>query len=106
MTVVDVLRRARALVARGWTQQCFARTANGWPADPRSSLAQEWCMFGALEAAGADQYFDYSSLKIIGDIDWNDAPGRRQAVADWNDVPGRTQAEVLAAFDAAIEAAS
>jgi hypothetical protein len=92
MTPSQILKKARAKVARGWCQGAMygdngAVCALGavWQAegpDLRDDLARE-----AISAAAQalDPYFTH--------------------LADWNDAPHRTKAEVLAAFDLAIELA-
>lgn len=89
-TIADKLREARALVERGWTQGSF------------HAVDGKCCAYGAL--------MDVSPLRDIDPL--QDALGAAIGVRgayklwDWNDAPERTQAEVLAAFDRAIELAS
>lgn len=93
-----VLEVARDLVAKGWVQGTFRE----FKAD--GSVC--YCAIGAMDEAktltelhpwGITAKF----AAVIG-VDlvaqWNDA-----LVAQWNDAPVRTQAEVVAAFDKAIE---
>lgn len=98
-TAVDVLRAARALIEKGWTQYDFARNSGGWGVDEWHHSAACFCSWGALNRAGIDLECNTASA-----IHW-----LRSAtvgpIAVWNDAPGRTQAEVLAAFDKAIELA-
>ncbi len=87
------LKRARALVARGWTQGVYARDANNNQASPCGKKACKWCASGALLAVG---------LKL--GAHWEPTPVNGHGVTSWNDVPGRTQAEVLVMFDNSIAA--
>lgn len=96
-TAKEGLMAARALIARGWTQHAAARTANGETLSPEqcaSETAVCWCTFGALRAVGSMEA-DKALRTIIGG-----------PLTEWNDDPDRTQAQVLAAFDKAIEALS
>lgn len=102
MTALDVLRAARERLTPdgAWTQGYGARDANGKPIDPKSPRAVCWCLIGALAAAGAEE------KQIFYAAQWLTTAGSWNTLPRWNDDPSRTQAEVLAAFDAAIEAAS
>lgn len=100
----ELLTAARALVLKGWTQGFYAVTSTGEYVSPLESTACAWCASGAIMAINAgflDEPQD-SACKafaimqaVVGD-----------AIPDWNDTPGRTQAEVVEAFDRAIERAS
>lgn len=98
--VADKLREARALIERGWTQGWFARTAAGNDCWYSAKEASCWCVTGALFRV-AISVREESRLAgtFLAAIDTTDG------IAGWNDVPDRTQAEVLAAFDRAIELA-
>lgn len=94
MTDRDILIRARALVARGWTQRTNARDETGRPTDPRGPDAVCWCLSGAVHRVAPDAArHAYQLLCKALDSPW---------AVDWNDTPGRTQAEVLELFDRAI----
>jgi hypothetical protein len=100
MSIVKVLTDARAMVERGWTQGWFARDAAGNKRYELDESAVCWCMAGAYMAvapglASWEEAEDFLK-RAIGE----------ESVPDWNDVDGRTQAEVLAAFDRAIELAN
>jgi hypothetical protein len=103
--IADKLREARALIERGWTQGEYARRKDGAPASILSRELFCYCAAGAV-AAGAGYKYPSSivpgmrelSLAVGGDGDESD-------ILNWNDAPERTQAEVLAAFDKAIELA-
>jgi hypothetical protein len=101
-TVAEKLREARALIAKGWTQGEFARTKTGRKTPPKSPSATCFCASGAViratGAAGVAEGLFSQEFRVL-----------RQAVRGnvviWNDAPERTQAEVLQAFDRAIELA-
>lgn len=99
--VVKVLRKARALVAKGWTQGTYARSKSGRPVKHLGRAAARFCAIGALDVAAhsSGDRFTYSDAR----------DALRQAVGvhllpEWNDESGRTKADVLAAFDRAIRA--
>lgn len=86
MTVLDVLTQARDMVSSGWCQRRCTVGMNVCSLTaidmqiPRSDIA---CVLDARERF----------CEAIGD----------ESVVRWNDSHGRTQAEVVAAFDLAIE---
>lgn len=100
---VDVMRHARDLVAGGWTQGAAARNAAGLQVPPGARDACRFCAVGAIRRAsrlargnpGVD--LDLMLAQAVG-------VGTESCVVRWNDEPGRKQAEVVAAFDRAIEA--
>lgn len=92
MTTVEILRRARERIARGWCQHVNARAADGREVEP-SDRAVEWCAVGAV-------WRDVDALLAVERV--LQLRGFSDALWVWNDQPGRTQAEVLALFDEAI----
>jgi hypothetical protein len=94
--VADKLREARALIELGWTQDAYSRDAEGHDNMCAGSDPVCWCAVGAMAETGSgglcEMYFRRA-------IDW---PG---GIISWNDHPDRTKADVLAAFDKAIELA-
>ena len=95
MTPAEHLRAARKLITPdgAWTQKAAARDSAGSKVDPASPLAECWCVFGAVRRFGQSASAWDALRKVIG------------PPISFNDTPGRTQAEVLAAFDTAIELA-
>jgi hypothetical protein len=97
----DKLRKARALIERGWTQGQYARGEQGSGIDFLKRKAVCFCAAGAIGAANKQwpnsqlPGMKYLSLAVGGDGDEPD-------VLHWNDAPERSQAEVIAAFDKAI----
>ncbi len=99
MTTLQCLRKARALVRKGWTQGVIAVSANHRPVGACSVDACYWCAYGSIIAAAGPH--------------WNAFEESRDALAvvigkpmfQWNDHASRTKAQVLAAFDRAIERA-
>ena len=96
MTTLEVLKAARAKIEKGWTQGAMARDKNGVALSCSDQDAACWCVMGATMAVTHDIPTTNAAIGFL-----------RLAVGDfaprWNDTPGRTQAEVLAAFDKAIE---
>jgi hypothetical protein len=96
MTTTTILKKARVLIVRGWTQGSFARNARGRPVLANSKRAVRWCAWGALD--GAYWLGDSKALRLLK----LSIPGRVKSLSDWNDNPKRKKAEVLALFDSAI----
>lgn len=91
-TTREILAKARALVERGWVQGRFSRMKRG---------KECFCAVGAIcRAAGEAQ-----ACHRLGALKAVEAEIPQEfLLSQWNDAPGRTQAEVLAAFDRAIQA--
>ena len=89
------LREARALLAKGWTQDAYARDING---ECIYSGAEEnivsYCIVGALQHIEAKN-LAYGTLRKC-------LPFGSRGLLWWNDTIGRTQDEVLELFDKAI----
>lgn len=100
MSALEVLIAARARIATPdrWCQGAYWRGANGEVVESYGSDCVSCCSLGALHSVGdsdeARQYLREANAKVPC---WN--------LAVWNDAPDRTHAEVLAAFDRAIELA-
>lgn len=96
---IDILKRARALVERGWCQGTYSRDERG-VASLSKSQDCSWCSVGALDTAAGSDSDKY--LAAYDELATAITPGGDVGVVKWNDAPGRTQAEVLAMFDRAI----
>lgn len=100
--VKQTLIAARALIEKGWTQDAYARDADGAACSVNDDRATCFCMNGAvMRVAGI--YRENDALMVFTAL--GSAAGVTRYSHHWNDAPGRTQAEVLALFDKAIEAA-
>src|SRR5690242_1039310 len=97
---IAVLVRARAFIAdeRYWCRGAFARSWANIPVLPHSIFARRFCAVGALKLAATELLLPTQNTYIS-----LEAQARRR-VEGWNDDPKRTHIEVLALFDAAIEA--
>ena len=98
--VADKLREARALVERGWCKGDCAVDMGGRRCSERDAFAVRFDPQGAMSRVSEA---DYSIFGLM-----TEALRRAiqsENIAAWNDAPERTQAEVLAAFDRAIELA-
>lgn len=98
VTTIEVLREARALVAKGWCQNENAFNSEGKMVHARDPSACRWCVNGALMVASGG-VIPCQSTAWDRIRDSNRIP---LALDEWNDEPERTQAEVVAAFDRAI----
>lgn len=102
-SVLDVLRDARGLIAKGWTQGEFSRDANGDYCPMSDPAAACFCAMGAVYRVTLSE--DGIPIPIHNDVYALLCDAVGGSVVDWNDRRGRTQAEVLAVFDRAIAAA-
>ena len=103
-TTLEILTGARALIQEGWTQHSYGRDAEGIPCRDLAD-ATCFCAIGALimtdRGAKPSENCNKATLLLTQEI----PPEFYSRLDDWNDRPERTQAEVLAAFDRAIEMA-
>lgn len=93
LSVLQVLRKARARVARGWCQRDLAKTKGGRSCNPTDKEAARFCAYGALDSLGYDTADATLVLRTF-------VP--RGHIASFNDAPGRKKSEVVALFDKAI----
>lgn len=99
LTVLGTLEAARKLISdpSRWTQKTSARNATGRKVAANSPSAAKWCAYGAIDACSPHQILAARAVSTLGN-----AMGAF-LVGEWNDT--HTHAEVMAAFDAAIEKA-
>lgn len=96
MTTKEILIAARKLIEKPehWTQRAFATNEIGNPTIPGARTAASWCAEGAVRRVGGDCLATYVVRDLERACGW-------QGVLTFND--SHTHAEVLAAFDRAIE---
>lgn len=90
MTTVQVLRKARALIKKGWCQGVMRQYRNG--------KIVKRCAFDAISEVvpiGSRVYPVMAFERVLP---------KGISIANWNDSPHRRKAQVLAAFDRAIKA--
>ena len=97
---VAVLSRARELISdeRRWCKRAFAFTWLDIPVPVGSRYARRFCALGAIIRAGRELALPVDNVSRV--LEWQTV----RPVIDWNDDKVRTHAEVVAAFDAAIDA--
>jgi hypothetical protein len=94
-----MMAEARERVATGWCQGAVAQDKEGRAVGPGSSDARRWSMLGALLAS-----WDGGPVEELGQAVTSLHRSTEQSPLEvWNDRPGRTQADVVAAFERAIE---
>lgn len=118
VTTVEVLERAAALVAAGWTRGSYAKDAQGKDVCERAASAVTFCVLGAVRRAAWDLmgspitgpwmpqvfYLEKCACKALTVSLDSPAKDWEGDCADWNDAPGRTAAEVEGALRAAAAA--
>ena len=94
--VVAVLKRARALVKRGWCQGALSRDKSGIHCGEMDPHAKCWCVLGAT-------YRATGSFDVCDDV-WNalEKVARTRDLAGWNDRDRRTQSQAVSLFTKAI----
>lgn len=92
------LERARRLLARpkGWTQGSYARDGDGAAVDSQCSQATSFCASGAIYATQDDLAGSIQTRTVIYRVIADD-------IEAWNDTDGRSQADIVNAFDQAID---
>lgn len=113
MSTVEILQKARDLISdpARWTQDAYARDEHGREgAEPNDCDAVCFCSLGAIyrtTSIDIAEYLPYSvTLNLAQEMQAVETDTRGKCeryIADFND--GHTHAEVLAAFDRAIEKA-
>jgi TolB-like protein len=98
--IVSDLTEARKLLEKGWTQNAYARNANGVAVDEENPNACSFCVRGALNRAHAS----LETHLLVGRVVKERTGGLW--VHLWNDAPGRTREEVLAMIDEILKAVS
>ena len=111
MLIIEILKRARALIKQGWCQHTGARDENGVKVHIKSDEARFWCTTGALYIATKDlgdrQRTRYQLMKSVNTV-WKDKPEYIKRKTDlsilmaWNDMEGQTKENVLKTFDLTI----
>jgi hypothetical protein len=96
MTTREILVGARALIAKGFCKEVFRRNERGESCE--RGAACQWCILGAIFEVHPGRYPDDAVEAMERSVGGH--------IPTWNDAPERTQADVLAAFDRAIEAQS
>lgn len=98
MTTKEVLIKAKQLVEKGWTRNVLARNAAGEPVFSNSPEACAFCVAGAIEhAQGDDPDAGMEAFAVMHDSLGN------VSITDFNDAATTTHADILAAFDRAIQ---
>ena len=113
LTLLELLRRGRERILRGWTQHAPARTARGTMCGASDPAAVAWCATGAAsyaddsipDCANDPCYQMYLEALVelrrsIAEVSPDEAYGRR--VSAWNDVHHRTQADAVRLYDVTI----
>ena len=114
LTLIELLRRGRQRILRGWTQHAPAMTAKGTMCGASDPAAVAWC------AVGAVWYTDDSIADYVNDPCYRlyliALAELRRSIAEvspdedygghlgcWNDVGHRTHADALRLYDVAIK---
>lgn len=102
MTPREILIAARALIEapERWTKGEFARNKEGEKCHANSDAASCYCMEGAILSQSGKWPLKARACAIL-----RASLASAITIPVWNDAPERTHAEVLAAFDRAIELA-
>ena len=102
----EILTTARALIATPdkWTQGAYRRDAAGEMCKPENAVC--WCAVGALaDIINSPNLTEDDELRIFEEARHAiEKANQITTLESFNDAPNRTHAEVLAAFDRAIEA--
>ena len=114
LTLIELLRRGRERILRGWTQHAPARTVKGTMCGANDPAAVAWC------ATGAAWYADDSIPDCVNDpcyrLYLEALAELRRSVGEvspdedygghlgcWNDVGHRTRADAVRLYDVTIE---
>lgn len=98
--VLDVLKKARSYVERGWISRAMARDSAGELVHPCDPYATCWCLSGAIRAAQGQKLIPQVEIEITKLL--REVGGFNKPVYQWNDDPDRTKYEVLELLDRAL----
>lgn len=100
MSPAEVVKRARMLLAQGWSGGAVTLDHRGWICSPHSEEATRFAMHDAVEVAAAgdvDAIIEAEALlSLLAE------PNTGRTLYEWELRPGRTQQEVVALFDRAV----
>jgi hypothetical protein len=102
---IEMLRKARGFLERGWAQGSFAVDAEGEKVVPGDDSACAWCVQGSLLAASNWKASAETELitTVLLEYSRKGRSPESASIVKWNDTPGRTKEEVLTLFDKTIE---
>lgn len=91
----DIAREYREDAAR-WTQDWYAKDANGEECSSRDPIAVCWCLRGAIERRVGDWGDETQTFRAFDAALGHEPEENHLYLVEWNDEPGRTVAEVIA----------
>ena len=113
LTLIELLRRGRERILRGWTQHAPARIASQAMCGASDPAAVAWCAAGAAwyaddtvpDCANDPCYRLYLKAmaelrRSVGEVSPDEDHGSH--LGPWNDVHHRTQADTLRLYDVTI----
>lgn len=92
--LVNITKRARGFIRKGWCQGYFARTASGVATGPRNPSAAKWCLVGSLSAADHHSTLSNVVLSEMNRLLQKTGVGHSHA-ASFNDDPSTEKSDVL-----------
>ena len=106
-TVVDVLKRMRVLLRRGWTQGYYAHSKTGRQVEFYSKSAARFCLIGAEHRALTDlNAHDLGLNRPVQALIAKCAKVPRIEIVAYNDNPKRKKSEILQVVNCAIKTAT
>lgn len=106
-TVIDVLKRMRTILRKGWTQDEFAINAKGQSVISSSPNAVKFCLLGAKTRVldELDPVKPWILDESVNDLLLQCIRPCFRYIPDFNDAPGRKKSEILKVVSCAIEKA-
>lgn len=99
MTKLEILKRARNRVAKGFCQGAVALNENGARAIPDDPAAVRWCLYGSIENEEACAAVE----DVLVSRGYVTSGEHIRLCVDFSETSGRTQQEVLEVLDLVIE---
>ena len=114
ITTLEILKAARACVARGLCQHANARDLFGNPCWPTDDDARRWDLTGSIIAQSGVTNYErlVEAMRAVADVafPWrsgnDDFKGLFDMLTTWNDASDRRGSDVVAVLDKAIETLS
>lgn len=100
MSPAEVVKRARMLLAQGWSGGAVTLDHRGWICSPHAEEATRFALHDAVELASAGDVDAIIEAEALLSLLAEPTTGR--TLYEWELASGRTHGEVLALFDRAV----
>ena len=101
LSTIEILKKARELISKGWCQKAPARTKRGAWCQPSSDHADKFCIIGAIDKICFMGRPTLEATHLY--LNTHEILEKYCHPTAWNDEPGRTKKQVLNLLDNIIQ---